>query len=592
MSLRSSASNSLTNLAGLLSGQSSGRSTPTKQKRMKVTADVYSADVDGIGPAPPGGVQREEERIETESQYPDGTGPDFADFNNLHTDQLAAQKFNITNNDPVGHILVQLLSECTEQARKNKKSMNFGINDLCDMFYNHKINERQKLKHRIQLATEDWGTELIQRKLRSHTLATQIKPPKSFASAPAIETNKQMMEILRLIPTGGQKFSGKNSKMSILEYLFGLNMMQQHCNLTEKEFLRMMLASTTGEPHLLLTRWIQEKDEVDTIYHNLLLHYDTRIEPEEARIKLHAYKAPRTANLAQVEVQIQNLASATTSALPEGAARDTAYNYEQIQALIRSLPMQSSMMVRNGYTSLSTDLGRPAKAAELSKYLNTVRYSIDQDLKAHGVGDRRFPENRRFFSAAKPAGKFITRNYTAYNMTQGPSSPQNNYNNGYQNGTPRPYLPTGSTNLPTGSTNRPTYNRTPDNRTPYPRQSSGQSGAPRRSFGNGTGQFRGNTSNMKTAWKDKYGSSPANRGQRSGGRFNGNSKPMTYCSLCGKNNHTAVQGCRYMVTDSGRQVQVMPTKDTCPNCPVSVSPRLSHPVHLCPFRTGGPLCGK
>src|SRR5450830_70806 len=478
MSLSSSAANSLNNLAGLLSGHSSGRSTPARQnsRKMKTTAEVYSADVDEISPAPLG--LQNSDGTEMDPPFANETGPHYSDFNNLDSDQLAVQKFNITNNDPVGHILMQLLGECTEQARKNKKKMNFGVDDLCDMFYSHKINERQKLKHKIQLATEDWSSEMIQRKLRSHTLATQIKPPKNFATVPTIETNKQMADILRLIPTGGQKFSGKNSKMSIIEYLFGLNMMQQHCNLSEKEFVRMMLASTTGEPHLLLTRWIQEKDEIDTIYHNLLLHYDTRIEPEDAKNKLHAYTAPKNSSLAQVEVQIQNLASAASSALPEGIARDTAYNYEQVQALIRSLPTQSSDMVRNKYISLSTDLGRPAKAAELSKYLNVVRYSIDQDLKAHGQGDRRFPETRRFFSAAKSTGKFA-RKYTAYNITQGSSSPQNN--DGYQAGTPRPYLPTGSRSLPTGSTSRPSYsnnsnnrNRTPNNRTPYSRQSSGQ----------------------------------------------------------------------------------------------------------------------
>jgi hypothetical protein len=44
-----------------------------------------------------------------------------------------------------------------------------------------------------------------------------------------------------------------------------------------------------------------------------------------------------------------------------------------------------------------------------------------------------------------------------------------------------------------------------------------------------------------------------------------------------------------MVTDSGRSVKVMPTKDTCTDCPSHIVPRLSHPVHLCPFRPSGPL---
>jgi hypothetical protein len=46
-----------------------------------------------------------------------------------------------------------------------------------------------------------------------------------------------------------------------------------------------------------------------------------------------------------------------------------------------------------------------------------------------------------------------------------------------------------------------------------------------------------------------------------------------------------------MVTDAGRQVPVMPTKDTCPDCPSHIQPRLSHPSTLCPYRAAGPWGG-
>jgi len=80
--------------------------------------------------------------------------------------------------------------------------------------------------------------------------------------------------------------------MSVLEYLFSLNLMQKQCNLSKAEFMQMMLASTTGKPHIYLMRRIQEKDDLSNIYHNLLLHYDKRMEPEEARIKLYALRHP------------------------------------------------------------------------------------------------------------------------------------------------------------------------------------------------------------------------------------------------------------------------------------------------------------
>ena len=201
-------------------------------------------------------------------------------------------------------------------------------------------------------------------------------------------TPKQISDVMRMLPSGGHKFSGAPGKMSVLEYLFSLNLMQKQCNLSKAEFMQMMLASTTGKPHIYLMRRIQEKDDLSNIYHNLLLHYDKRIEPEEARIKLYAYKAPKSATLADVEIRIQELASLATSTLPAGAPRNVAYDYEQVQALIRCLPPQSSMLVRNQYDQFSAERGRPAKAGELSRLLNMYRYTIDQDLKAHGDNSR------------------------------------------------------------------------------------------------------------------------------------------------------------------------------------------------------------
>jgi RNA polymerase-binding transcription factor DksA len=62
-----------------------------------------------------------------------------------------------------------------------------------------------------------------------------------------------------------------------------------------------------------------------------------------------------------------------------------------------------------------------------------------------------------------------------------------------------------------------------------------------------------------------------------------------YCSLCGKQNHIAAQGCYNMVDDNGKRVSVLPTHSTCTECPERVVPRLNHPVQLCPLRRLGPF---
>ena len=571
MSLANSASNSLSNIAGLFS---SGRSTPSRSRSKKNRQDSERPFIPVPGTS---GVQADLDRIyPAESDFQSALGdpdPDYLAELELDEDSLAQRKYHATNNDPVGSILIRLLGECTDQASKNNKTMSFGVDQLCNLFYNHKLHEKQKLNQKMQQHAASWEEEMIERELNSHTLNQTVEPPTAFSSVPTLESNKQLADVMRLLPAGANKFSGAPGKMSVLEYLFSLNMMQKQCFLSKPEFMQMMLASTTGKPHIYLMRRIQERDDLSNMYHNLLLHYDKRMEPEEARTRLHSYKAPKSANLAEVEVHIQELAGLTTSALPEGTARNTAYNYEQVQALIKCLPPQSSIMVRNLYNQLSTRLKKPAQAGQLSRLLNNYRYTIDQDIKTHGGSgngeDRRYPHSR-FTSGQKAAGKF-PRKFSSYSLTQGGAPPvtkpqitRQNNSDGYK-GYPSSYNGRNGQASP-GQYTRPSANFV-------------RTGPPR------TGNFRPRPSG--------FGNRRDNRDRFT--RFSNNkfgSGSGTYCSLCGKKDHRAVDGCKYMVTDGGRVVKVMPTKDTCTACPSHIVPPLSHPVHLCPFRPTGPLHGK
>jgi hypothetical protein len=74
--------------------------------------------------------------------------------------------------------------------------------------------------------------------------------------------------------------------------------------------------------------------------------------------------------------------------------------------------------------------------------------------------------------------------------------------------------------------------------------------------------------------------------QKRGGFNNQNQANRNYCSLCGKTDHRAAQGCPNMVDSNGRTVSIMPCKDTCPACTPHVNPCLSHPSYLCPYKNG------
>jgi CRISPR/Cas system-associated protein Cas10 (large subunit of type III CRISPR-Cas system) len=64
-------------------------------------------------------------------------------------------------------------------------------------------------------------------------------------------------------------------------------------------------------------------------------------------------------------------------------------------------------------------------------------------------------------------------------------------------------------------------------------------------------------------------------------------KGMEGCSLCGKRDHRAADGCPNMISDRGNIVPVIPSQNTCTACPPFVKPRLHHNVAICPFRKGG-----
>jgi hypothetical protein len=99
------------------------------------------------------------------------------------------------------------------------------------------------------------------------------------------------------------------------------------------------------------------------------------------------------------------------------------------------------------------------------------------------------------------------------------------------------------------------------------------------------------TKNKSNGFSVKSKSNSVNKADnyRKGNGFNTQYRKGNYCSLCGKQTHTAVDGCFNMVDDNGKRVRVLPTHSTCTECPTHVVPRLNHPIPLCPFRKLGPF---
>jgi len=335
---------------------------------------------------------------------------------------------------------------------------------------------------------------------------------------------------------------------------------QAQCNLSETEFKEMLLASTTGKAHMLLLEWLSNNDDPSAIFHNLLLHFDRRITPEDARQQLNVYKAPKTANLTKVLAHIMLLEGRAITVLPRGPARDAPYNMEIVQTLIRCLPTTSSILVQNTYNQLCARLGRAAKADELSRALNPFRHAIDIDIKNNGVDQNKRQTNTRNFNKYTPR----PQKYTSYCVTtqQGQNRPQNFRQNGFRPrnvNNNRRHFGSGSNNNGVG-----TY------------------------FGKtqGSGQGYGNRSPTQAHFNNFRSHNTRSN------RMSYNKDNLNYCSLCGQKDHKAKDGCPNMKNDAGKSITVLPTHTTCSLCPTKIYPRLNHPSVVCPFRKGGPLCDK
>ena len=485
---------------------------------------------------------------------------------NIELDPALAASIHFTKEHPIGAILIKLAQDNTALARKtNLRGVETNINELCSSFHAAVQIEKNELQSQLAKKHEDIESSLINKDLNSHHINSAVQPPRFFSETLTITSPSKLSEILKIFPRN-IKFSGtkQDSNMSIIEFLNTLKTAQDQAQLSTEEFLDRMLACSTGLAHELILEWKNNGEDIPTIYHNLLVNFDKRLAPEDAKTQLNTYKIPKSHSLAKAESQIMVLAGRIASALPEGPSRAAYYNLEACNAIIRALPPTSSSNINNLYNQLSARLGRAATFAELSRAMNLYRVTIDKDIRQNG-GDNILRSRKIQHTNPRIGGQVMRPKFTSYNISSHPnnisrqSNPgqnahykNNNYKGSYNNNisfTPRPLDVKPFYNKPTNQ-NKSNNDRRVGNK---PRQMIRQA--------------------------------PNNKFQRN------NSNPINSCSLCGMKNHRS-KDCRNMQNDTGKRIDIIPTYGTCSQCPSRVFPRLHHPEALCPFRVGGPLYGK
>jgi len=500
-----------------------------------------------------------------EVEYQDSVGAFDSDDDN------GTAEVRYTRNHPLGRMFLALATDSTRQAKKTKlTAMESNIDEFCRDFCNYMRTSNARMNSAINCAISNAETNWVNKEFNTYRYNMSVEPPpaKYFSPKPVIANTQQRNEILRTFPTR-HKFTGvpKDGSMDVVEFLRLVRTAQMQARLSEDEFKDMLLASTTGKPHALLVAWMSHDDDIPTLFHNLMIHFDRSMSPETAKQQLHEYRAPKGATLAKVEAHIMLLADRASVMLPLGPARDTYYNMERVQSLIKCLPPHSSGLVQSKYNDLSAKINRAATASQLSNALNGLRHVIDKDIQEHGV-DRKFKptiKSTRYSNTANSDDKIMrTRRLTAYSVSQSQTNSSSSSNSAYRH---RP---------------QPSYNSSSQNTF--------------RTLGHQRGR------NIHTHRHGHQGSAnfqPLGRRDQSDRflpRQGGFGRPQNtrhhqghYCSLCGKKDHVSAQDCPHMVTDQGKIIKIMPTLGTCNACPARITPRLNHPSSLCPYRKGGPL---
>ena len=527
----------------------------------------------------------EQEPVPSVPREPVRDNPEFNENWDEGPDQPFDPKVLFTQGHPLGSILLKMTADLTKLAEAARlRNMSTNVNELCQAFHSGTRLERAKTQNSILINNDELEGRILSKELQAHKLESDVHCPTSFSSVPALKDNPHKLnEVSKFFPRA-QCFNGlhKEGLMSVSEFLNNLTGAQEQCNLSEPEFLTRMLYSSTGLAHDLISMWIGNGCSAERIYTSLLIHFDKRPSPEDAKLKLYSYRVARNEDLAKAEGRIELLVGTAAKAVPAGASRVAYIDLEGCQALIRALPEWSSIQVSNLYKQLSAKVGRNLTFNELDQSLYALRTNIDLDIAQNGVEISRparfVPHNKvlnRFSSYSIEANKNVdtlaNRSFPLQKTrTETSFTPKI---------TPRPAP--GFSRRPLRPRNTPA--NTSSNFTPLSTNRA-QGGGAFGKFNTGPVVKRGDRSNSRNR-----NNMPRKPFVKNTGRINLNSSKR--CVLCGMTNHKA-ETCRMMRDDQGNVKNIIPGYGKCSKCPQKIQPRLHHPENLCPFRPGGPMANR
>lgn len=497
------------------------------------------------------------------------------DDNDQLNEWINSPEYQFTTAHPIGKILINLVGDVHKKKGTLKNTM---MTDLCTSFYNGIKLERTKMNNTHATTVAEVEKALMQKELNNHSINASILPPTNFSLNPVITSTQKLSEIVKIFPKPS-RFSGHQGKgeISVIEFLNALTAAQNQCKLSESEFIDRILAASTGHAHDLILEWKVNGDNASTIYHGLLVNFDNRLPPDEAKRRLTTFTIYRDSNLAKAESELQLLIGRAATKLPPGESRIAYRDMEGCQTLIHALPPYSSLTANNLYQSYTTRLGRACTLHELLTGLNQYRGVIDRDIKANGAirtGARNMRTQQRFAGANNNMSSYNNSKFSSFNNTIDfnsskmpplPHPMKNNTSTSYRPQRFVKYVPNNGGNYK-NNYNAGNVSNNRNNRISPSSQNN------QRNF-------------KQRLTRPQQNSGRFNRRLNNNARNNNKSPNSSKCALCGNDHYT--NSCENMRDDKGKIIKIIPTLGTCSNCPNHINPRLHHPDVVCPLEKVG-----
>lgn len=433
--------------------------------------------------------------------------------------------FNDVSSNALGKILIDIATKTNKALSKSKEPETLiSIPTLIQAFKENLVTEQMKLNSE----SANIKQSILNNRLNFHKIAPTVKAPTYFSPNDVLGSAAKSADIMRIFPKGRDKFSGiKNQGPEITEFLYSMNLAQSKCKLSESEFLDLFTNSCTKEAHSFVRALVEEKSSPDAIYYKLLVMYDSTVPPETAKQLLLDYKVKRSENLAIAQAYILDKASIIAKLCISDTERKLISDFEAIQALPRALPIRSRSEVNKQYRLLMQEFARPPTYIELVSSLESLRMTIDEDIKYNGAYVSR--ENSRYVAPRYKISTFSTQIHDTnrprlQRFNQPSFSPRNNNNRNYSN-------------------NSRQVNYSVRNQRP---------------------PFTVNSMNTQRSFNNNF--------------MNKNLS----CLLCGRAGHTAAMQCYQLKDAQGKNVSnVTPSQDPCPTCLKQNGKRLFHPEKYC-----------